>query len=198
MCRADAGLAFGIGLVVLVVLVGAGGIQQEQPPWLVEWFQQPGLIKFVGATVVALIISMVAGSLIVHRFDECVGAKLRGKGDEHWNRAQELHDWHKDKKVPSRLTGYVERLVFTFIAMAHPVGAAAAMGVWLGLKMAVHWNKDVFPKDEEEYIRAKMLWNRYAFLGLLTGFVSMTCAGVGGVVGRLIMGLDAISSTPPM
>ena len=108
MCQADAGLAIGVALVLLACLVAVGMIIQEQPPWLVVWMEQPDLIKFVAASVVGLFISMVIGSLIVHRFDECVGAELRGDGDEHWNRAQELHDWHKDKKVPSRLTGYVE------------------------------------------------------------------------------------------
>jgi hypothetical protein len=36
----------------------------------------------------------------------------------------------------------------------------------------------------------KLNWNSHAFLGLLTGLLSMAFAGAGGMIARLVMGLD--------
>ena len=138
-----------VGALLLVALSGftiAAGIvatSNPQPTWLAYWSSLPRLIQFIPASVVALLISLWIGHMVTACFYECAGASILAKGDREWEAARVLHDWQPNNKVDPKVTGILERLVFTFVTMAHPVGAAAAMGVWLGLKMAVHWNKDI-------------------------------------------------------
>jgi hypothetical protein len=183
-------------LLALAGFVVAGAILIEGRPdltWWAFWCRLPLWFRFVAGSLIGLAISVGLGSPVVRWFYAWAGRELLAEtDDERWNEALAVHDWQVEKRVNRARTGKVERFIFTFITMAAPGLALAAMGGWLTLKMAAQWNKDIFPKDDDKYMHAKMLWNRYAFLGLLAGLVSMFCAGAGGVVARLIMGLPVI------
>jgi hypothetical protein len=94
------------------------------------------------------------------------------------------------------VTGLLERAVFTALMISQPAAAPVAMGGWLALKMAASWNRDiglVYPDDPERTRMAKLDWASHAFLGLQSGFLSMTFAGAGGALTRYLMGLPIVS-----
>jgi hypothetical protein len=77
-------------------------------------------------------------------------------------------------KVPSWLTGVVERLFFTILVGNEMDGTAPAMMAWLGIKMLTNWNRDDWKGNQQ--VRAG------AFIALLTGLVSMLFAVFGGLI----------------
>jgi hypothetical protein len=78
------------------------------------------------------------------------------------------------KRVPSWLTGIVERLFFT-IAVAYNVGGSiTAMIGWIAVKLASRW----IGPDNENGPGARFL----AFSSVLGGLVSMLFALVGGLI----------------
>jgi hypothetical protein len=61
--------------------------------------------------------------------------------------------------------------------------------------MAASWNRDLareYPGKPEKTQQAKLEWASHAFLGLQSGFLSMTFAGAGGILARYLMGLQII------
>jgi hypothetical protein len=87
--------------------------------------------------------------------------------------------------------GLTERSIFTAFTILYPVAALPAIPAWLGLKMASNWNKALPPHDPAA-VRAEMsIWNRHAFLGLLTGLISVSFAWFAGILARFIMGLSS-------
>jgi hypothetical protein len=94
------------------------------------------------------------------------------------------------KDIPGWYTGLVERVIFTAFTLVQPGAALPAMGGWLGLKMAANWNKGLPAHPNPARARAAAsIWNRHAFLGLLSGLMSMAFAWSGGLLARLILGL---------
>lgn len=189
-CCSDLALAGALALVALSgfsIALGIVTTETPHPTWLALWCNLPAWIKFVPASLVGLTISVIVAGPVVRRFNKCLKDQLPRHFEERDN-----------ERVAPWLTGMIERFAFTFVVMAYPGGAAAGMFGWLGLKMAANWNKDAITTISEEDDRKaarfeKLTWNRHAFLGLLTGFISMCFAWVGGVVARLILGL-AITS----
>jgi len=135
----------------------------------------------IDGVVVGLIVSLGIGWAVVSGFNCCLKSKL-GREPK------------PDKRIPPGVTGTVERLIFMGLTIIQPIVALPSMGVWLTLKMAANWNKDIpteAPKEDRKAVIAEKLnWNSHAFLGLLTGLLSMAFAGAGGMLARLIMGLD--------
>jgi len=96
-------------------------------------------------------------------------------------------------KHSSHVTGTLERFVFTTLMIAEPKAALVGMGVWLGLKMAASWNKELdaiypgYPKA-----KSRLLAAGHAFLALQTSFASMALAGAAGGIARWIMCLPPV------
>lgn len=76
------------------------------------------------------------------------------------------------KRVPSWLTGALERLFFTLLVAFNVSGTPTAMVGWLALKLATNWNRP----DLEDKVQARS----FAFSGLIAGLLSMLFALVGG------------------
>lgn len=92
-----------------------------------------------------------------------------------------------EKRIPGWYTGLIERLIFTSFVIVAASAAFPALGGWLALKMAANWNKGLPPKDADKARAEGSIWNRHAFLGLLSGLISMAFAWSGGVLARFIM-----------
>ncbi|MEX2163826.1 MAG: hypothetical protein WD823_06245 [Sulfuricaulis sp.] len=89
----------------------------------------------------------------------------------------------KDKKkkqpnVPSCLTGFIERFIFTAIigiaGTASLPYVGGLMGGWLGLKLAANWQQ-----RHDDFARAR------GILALINGLVSLFFALVGGLITNL-------------
>jgi len=126
--------------------------------------------------VVAFVLSIGVGGVVVPCFHAQQAAKLPDPGEP-----------DKDKRIHPNLTGTIERAAFTlFTIVPGPAISTPMMLAWLTLKMASHWNK---PSPQPEKQAA---WNRHAFLGLLSGFVSLCFAWAAGMIARLIIGIDTL------
>jgi hypothetical protein len=133
--------------------------------------------------VFGLFVSIVIGYLIVDWFYMTQWRRLTTA----WRGEEGL--WDKigpnDRRAISPMTlGVVERTVFTIAFAIYPSSTLTAMGLWLGLKMATHWNKarqGITPSQQQRT-------NSYAMLGLLTGLVSLAFAALGGLLTRLMWG----------
>lgn len=184
--RNDFALACAIMLLALAGFSIAGAMlaqQQDEPSWLATWCQMPLWFRFIVGVIAGLAASIGVAEPIVPWFNRWLKARL-----------PRYYEERDDERVPPSLTGRIERFAFTFFVVAYPGGATAGMFVWLGLKMAANWNKDAITTVSEEVYRQaarfeKLVWNRHAFVGLLTGFVSMCFAWVGGMLARFVMGL---------
>src|SRR5438477_12598120 len=78
------------------------------------------------------------------------------------------------KRVPSWLTGAVERLAFAvFVGLKLP-DATTAMMAWLALKLAANWGRS----DLEKISAARP----FLFTALLAGLISMVFAALGGMI----------------
>ena len=138
------------------------------------WSNQLPIWRVILSCAAGLVWSIVIGDLVVRKF----------------------HEWQKSlldpepvtvPKVLPRTTGNVERFIFTLLAVAQPGAALAAMGGWLGLKMAAHWNKAVPPVDKDNAAREQMVRNSHAVLGLLSGLISMAFAASGGAFAQFLI-----------
>src|SRR5215472_8427682 len=78
------------------------------------------------------------------------------------------------KRVPPRLTGVVERLVFALFVAFDLSGAVPAMMGWLAIKLASNWNR----KDIESHANTRA----FTFSALLAGLISMLFAALGGLI----------------
>jgi hypothetical protein len=148
---------------------------------IASWCGEPLLLRVAVGLIVAYGISIGIADPIVPWFQKVAGAKL-----------PENNERDKDKGVPPELTGRVERLIFTSLIIVRPDAVLLATGGWLGLKMAANWNRDVWGSNGGD-AHKRMVWNRHAFLALLTGLVSMSFAGAGGLLGRAIMCIAEIN-----
>lgn len=83
----------------------------------------------------------------------------------------------------SIITGLVERLIFTPFVVVSLESAVQAMGGWLALKMAATWQRDRPVEVGQLY------WINRAFLGLQTGFLSLSFAMAGGLLSRYLLGI---------
>lgn len=79
-------------------------------------------------------------------------------------------------RVPSWLTGAVERFFFTLLVAYDVSGTGPAMVGWLALKFATNWNHP----DWAKYPQARP----FAFSALLAGLLSMLFALLGGRMAR--------------
>jgi hypothetical protein len=90
--------------------------------------------------------------------------------------------------IPSWLTGFVERFVFTAaIGLTNSAEAPitpVAMLAWLGLKMAAGWTRRVEIKGPKPTAEGEERRAQGAILALLTGLISMAFAFVGGLLWR--------------
>jgi hypothetical protein len=105
---------------------------------------------------------------------------------EPWLRHQSHIPLESDNvpKVPAWITGGLERFVFGCAFAAGLEGAAAAMAIWLGLKIIPHWQQ---PSESSERAE-RILHHHRAFQSLLSGFVSLAIAAA---VGEIFKGLLA-------
>jgi hypothetical protein len=106
-------------------------------------------------------------------------------GIEHWAKLTRNDVYGEEastiKGVPSWLTGVIETVVFAPAFVLFPTDAATGAFVWLALKMAVNWQRDMLT-DQGLKLR------RRAFLALLSGFLSMSVAAVVGLTVRGYLG----------
>jgi hypothetical protein len=133
------------------------------------------------AVIVALGLSVGAGYYVMEWLKDYREKKL-----------PPIEEPEDEREIPGWFTGDIERTVFTLAWLYsgdNPAYVAAGMFVWLTLKMAANWNKTVPVRGdtEDQRFAYAVYRNRWAFSGLLLGFVSMALAGFGGVVGRLII-----------
>jgi len=77
--------------------------------------------------------------------------------------------------VPSCLTGYIERFIFTvviaLVGTANLLSVGGLMGGWLGLKLAANWQQ-----KKSDFARAR------GILALINGLTSMFFAFLGGLI----------------
>jgi len=138
-------------------------------------------IPWYFALLYGYVLSLVAGGLLVHCFNTFMKSQV---GD----------DPKTQSRLSSDITGFLERFVFTALMFAQPEGAPVAMGGWLALKMAASWQRDIgleYPDDPERTRLGRLHWASHAFLGLQTGFVSMSFAGGGRNARPLVCGLTS-------
>lgn len=93
-------------------------------------------------------------------------------------------------RIPPKLTGIIERLIFFVILVAAPQDLATVAGLmiaWLGLKVAANWQR-YDPKDVPAA-------GTHTLLALLTGVVSLAFAGLGAYVAICATGALGM---PPM
>ena len=89
---------------------------------------------------------------------------------------------HRVCPAPAWLTGLVERLFFTIIVAVDLSGIAIAMLAWLGLKLAINWNRLGIDLGVEH---SEILRARFGFSAALAGLVSMIFALIGGLICQL-------------
>jgi len=122
--------------------------------------------------VIGLTISLGFGWLVTMVAHEYLGFQIRKKlaATDVDNPVAPSEDAHLfGSQMP--LTGTIERLVFTMIVAYNVSGAAIAMMVWLGLKMATGWNENIkTPSGKIPAIHS-----------LFTGMVSLLFALIGGL-----------------
>jgi hypothetical protein len=90
-------------------------------------------------------------------------------------RASEFKDPRKQPGVPLEITGCFERLLAVILfAICVPVGdAVTALGIWLGLKLAVNW-QILGTHSASRNVRVG------AFTALMAGVLSVALGGFGG------------------
>jgi hypothetical protein len=136
-----------------------------------------------GVIAVGLAFSVGIGHLICSRFIEALYQK-NGISPQ----SKEL------KRVPNWLIGLVERLFFTCLAAAVFFQSELRIGdlitpafIWIGLKMATHWQSAMaVPNDEEAKIG---LPSARAMSAILTGLLSMVIAGFSGYFITVVAGI---------
>jgi len=112
--------------------------------------------------MVGLAVSLIGGFIAVEGFE---WAMVR------W---YEFKKQDEKPRVPARLTGVVERLFFTLFLTIDIPGTAVAMILWLTVKMATNYNWPGIGNGPED--------RSYSFKGLLSGFISMLFALIGGLI----------------
>ena len=143
------------------------------------WPALPPFCNIVGV-LLGFGLSLGVGHLCVGLFHKWMQAKLPPLIDEP----------SPKKEIQVAWTGFVERALFTFFVIVQPGPALPAMMVWLGQKMASNWNK-ALPAPAKGNAREDMIIrNRHAFLGLLTGLISMGFAWTGGMLASFVMDLE--------
>ena len=79
------------------------------------------------------------------------------------------------RRTAPGLTGFLERLFFTLAVAVNASDALTAMMAWLALKLAANWQNRPDITDVETR-------KNYAFSAIVTGFLSMLFAYVGGLI----------------
>jgi hypothetical protein len=116
--------------------------------------------------LVGLLVALVVGHFAVEVFLQLLRRRMG------------LDTIQRPGRVPRRLTGFLERLVFTLFVAFQVEGAGPAMIGWLAVKLAANWDRPP-PEPDPEDRRS-----RYAFSALVAGLFSMLFALMGGLIAR--------------
>lgn len=139
----------------------------------------PDWARYPAGLIIGLLVAVVIGHLVVNRFHYRQYYRIR----DAWSKKGVADDLTDDAElsVDPATMGKIERAIFSVAFALYPVGILTAMGAWLALKMATHWNKARDGSDAQ-----KTKHNSLAMLGLLSGLMSMAFAAAGGALMRLI------------
>jgi hypothetical protein len=132
------------------------------------------LVCGIGSLAVGLFVSVGLGHLVAKYFRAWL-YKSAGVAEP------------DSKAVPNWLVGIVERTLFTLIVAAVALYAPARLldvvvpaFVWIGLKMATHWQPPMSGATEAE--KAAGIPSTRAMAAILTGLLSIVMAAVGGLI----------------
>lgn len=118
-------------------------------------------------------LSLLGGAVMAHAVLYALRKWLRLPSEN------ELHGGQY-RRVPSWVTGVVERLFFTTAVAYDLSGAAVAMIGWITLKLAINWNR-AFRSDQDQHSPPRV---QRAFAAMLAGMASMWLAVLGGLVAK--------------
>jgi hypothetical protein len=114
-------------------------------------------------------------------------------------RAAGLDEGDRGRRVPSWVTGLVERLLFTVVIAYNISGAFPGMMAWVALKMGANWNSaEAQMENEGTKPPAREILNR-RFTALIASAVAMGISIIGGLIGAtripITAGLVWVSGT---
>jgi hypothetical protein len=138
---------------------------------------------------VGYLVSMLLGHFVVSMFHKRQSKRLNDGWKRDAKAAYEKKDLEDKRAVSPTTTGMVERAVFTIAFALYPQSALPAMGAWLALKMATHWNK----ARDQAPMKTQQMYNSYGILGLLSGLLSLAFAALGGLLIRWWWGYEIIT-----
>lgn len=136
----------------------------------------PALVALLAGAAIALSL----GGAVVGNFHRTQKQRIIDRwNDENPERnTEQAFPWlHSSARVDPSLTGNIERTVFALLTIIRPDQVVVAMGIWLGAKMAAHWNRSPIKTDSDS-----QMWSALAVLALISGILSMSFAGLGGLV----------------
>jgi hypothetical protein len=137
--------------------------------------------------LIGLSVSMILGSGVVWGFHWMLTKRLNAAWGMKVPGWSQILEGERKLAVSPIITGLVERLVFTIAFAFYAEQTLTAMGAWLALKMATHWNKS---RDKSEETNALTVdhYSAYGMLSLLSGLLSLAFAVAGGLIIRLAWG----------
>jgi len=129
--------------------------------------------------VAGLVVSLVLGEWLTRKSVDYIREEMKERGNE----IDIISDYQYKAffgllYFSSRITGTIERLVFTILVAFDAFGLAIALAVWIGVKVTTDWL--AFLKDGKE------AWQRQLPLSPLLGsMISLSFAFIRGLICRL-------------